>query len=82
MMGYKPHALPSILNNSTIPAIKTRLKNLTTAQDEALATHKLAWQVMAACTQQKFTPFKKGDNVWPEAQNLKHFITNLKFASK
>ena len=81
-MDYKLHALPSVLQNSAIPAIETRLKNLTTAQDEALATHELAQQVMAAHTQQKFTLFKKGDKVWLEVQNLKHSITNLKFAPK
>ena len=42
MMGYEPHALPSIIQNSTIPAVKTRLKNLTAAQNKALAAHELA----------------------------------------
>ena len=82
MMGYEPHALPPILQNSTISAVETRLKNLTTAWDEALAAHKLAWQIMAARTWQKFTPFKKKDKVWLEAQNLKCSITNPKFAPK
>ena len=59
MMGYEPHALPFIIQNSTVPAVETRLKNLTTAQNEALAAHELAWQVMAAHTQQILIPFKK-----------------------
>ena len=42
MMGYEPHALPSIIQNSAISAVKTRLKNMTAAQNEALAAHKLA----------------------------------------
>ena len=42
MMGYKPHALPPIIQSSTIPAVEIRLKNLTAAQNEALAAHKLA----------------------------------------
>ena len=42
MIGYEPHALPSIIQNSTIPAVKTRLKNLTAARNEALAAHELA----------------------------------------
>ena len=29
MIGYEPHVLPSILQNSAIPAVETRLKNLT-----------------------------------------------------
>ena len=82
MMGYEPHALPSIIQNSAIPAVETRLKNLTAARNEVLAAYKLARQVMATCTRQKFTPFKKGEKVWLEARNLKHSVTNPKFAPK
>ena len=81
-MGYEPHALTSILCNSMVPAIKTRLKNLTAAWDEALAAHELVRQVMAAHTQQKFISFKKGDKVWLEAKNLKSFVTNPMFVLK
>ena len=42
MMGYEPHALPSIIQSSAIPAVETRLKNLTAARNEALAAHELA----------------------------------------
>ena len=42
MMRYEPHALPSIIQNSAIPTVETRLKNLIIAQNEALAAHKLA----------------------------------------
>ena len=42
MMGYEPHALPPILQNSAIPTVETRLKNLTATRDEVLAAHKLA----------------------------------------
>ena len=82
MMGYETHALPSIIQNSAIPTVETRLKNLTTAQNKALAAHELAWQVMATHTWQRFMPFKKGEKVWLEARNLKHLVTNLKFAPK
>ena len=82
MMEYKPYALPSIIQNSTISTVETRLKNLTAAQNEALAAHKLAQQVMAAHTQQRFISFKKGEKVWLEVQNLKCSITNPKFAPK
>ena len=82
MMGYESCALPSILHNSTIPAVETRLMNLTATQNKALAAHELAWQVMAAHIWQRFTLFKKGDKVWLEAQNLKCSIANLKFTPK
>ena len=71
MMGYKPHALSSVIPNSAISAVKTRLKNLTVTQNEALAAHELAWQVMAARTWQRFVPFKKG-----EKSGWKHKIWN------
>ena len=67
MMGYEPHALPSIIQNSAISAVEIRLKNLTVARNKALAAHKLARQVMAAHTRQRFIPFKKGEKVWLEA---------------
>ena len=42
MMGYEPHTLPSVIQNFAIPAVDTRLKNLTAARNEALAAHELA----------------------------------------
>ena len=42
MMGYEPRALPSILSDTTIPTVETRLKTLSAARDEALAAHELA----------------------------------------
>ena len=37
---------------------------------------------MTAHTRQRFVPFKKGEKVWLEAQNLKHSVTNPKFTPK
>ena len=82
MMGYKPHALPSLISDSSIPVVESCLKSLVAAQDEALAAHELALQVMTLCNNRGFTPFAKGDKVWLEARNLKRSITNPKFASK
>ena len=50
MMGYEPHTLPSVIQSSAILTVETRFKNLTAAQNETLAAHKLAQQVMAAHT--------------------------------
>ena len=82
MIGYEPRALPSLISDSSIPAVETYLKSLVTAQDEALATHKLARQVMSSHNNRGFTPFAKGDKVWLEARNLKCSIANPKFAPK
>jgi hypothetical protein len=67
MMGYEPHALPSVITNTSLPTIKTYLRTLTTARNEALAAHELTHQVMAFQTQHSFTLFTKGDKVWLEA---------------
>ena len=82
MMGYEPHALPSLISDSSIPAVESRLKSLVAARDEALAVHELARQVMSSRNNRGFTPFAKGDKVWLEARNLKRSIANPKFAPK
>ena len=48
MMGYEPHALPSVIANTSIPTVESRLKILSAARNEALATHELARQVMSS----------------------------------
>ena len=50
MMGYEPHALPSVISDTAIPAMETRLKTLSAACNEALAAHELAQQVMSSCS--------------------------------
>ena len=82
MMGYEPRALPSVISDTSIPAVETRLKTLSAARNEALAAHELARQVMTAHSLMGFKPFAKGDKVWLEARNLKHLIVNPKFAPK
>ena len=82
MMGYEPRALPSVIADTSIPAVETRLKTLSAAHNEALAAHELARQVMSSCSQRGFKPFVKGDKVWLEARNLKRLIVNPKFAPK
>ena len=82
MMGYEPRALPSVISNTSIPTVESRLKTLSTAYNKALAAHELARQVMSSRSRRGFKPFVKGDKVWLEARNLKHLIINLKFALK
>ena len=82
MMGYEPYALPMVLPETQLPAVETCLQQLSAACNEALAAHKLARQIMASCTHQRFTPFSKGDKVWLEAKTLKQHIINPKFAPK
>ena len=71
-----------VLPKMQLPAVETRLQQLSAACNGPLAAHKLARQVMASCTHQHFTPFSKGDKVWLEARNLKRHIINPKFVPK
>ena len=71
MMGYKPIPLLNVLPSSPLPAVEECLKTLQAARLEALMAHERARQTMAARTRRRFTPFKKGEKVWLEAQNLK-----------
>ena len=82
MMGYEPHALPSVISDTSIPAVESRLKTLSTARNKALTTHELARQVLSSHSRRGFKPFVKGDKVWLEARNLKCLIVNPKFAPK
>ena len=82
MMGYEPHALSSLISDSSIPTVESCLKSLVTTQDEALAIHELTRQVMSSHNNQGFTPFNKGDKFWLEARNLKQSIANPKFTHK
>ena len=82
MMGYEPRALPTVISKTSIPTVEDHLKALNAACDEALASHKLARQVMLSRNHRSFKPFEKGDKVWLEAKNLKHSITNPKFTPK
>ena len=82
MMGYEPCAISMVLSETSIPTVKTCLKSLNAARNEALAAHELIYQVMSSKNHQDFKSFKKEDKVWLEAKNLKCSIANPKFALK
>ena len=63
MMGYEPRALPSVIADTSIPAVESCLKTLSAARNEALAAHKLAQQVMSSHSRRGFKRFAKGDKV-------------------
>ena len=46
MLGYKPQAIPNIIETTHLPALEERLRNLDTSWKEALAAHKLTQQLM------------------------------------
>ena len=82
MMGYEPCALPTIISDTSLPAIQDHLNSLLAMRKEALATHNLPRQTMKSRTWRNFQHFKKGSKVWLEGQNLKCSLPNPKFATK
>ena len=82
MMGYNPHAIPSVYPSTPVPAVETRPELLKKVREEALAAHKLARQRMAECITRGFTPFRKGQRVWLDAKNLHFLADSKKFAMK
>ena len=71
MLGYEPQAIPSIIETAHLLALEECLRNLNTSRKVALATHKLAQQLMKNWIKSKFTHFEVNDKVWLEARNLK-----------
>ena len=69
MMGYKPWAYPS-LGRTFLPNLESQLLDLSTAQEDAQAAHKIAQQKMKEQIFSKFTPWKVRDKVWLEMTNL------------
>ena len=51
--------------------MEDKVKTLQRNREEALAAHELARNRMAERRQSTFVPFKKGDKVWLDSQNLK-----------
>ena len=70
MMGYEPCALSTVISESNIPAVESRLATLDATHKEALVAHELAHQTMKARNWRTFTLFKKGDKVWLKGRNL------------
>ena len=69
MMGYEPQAYPP-LGKTFLPNLEGRISDLSTAQDDTQAAHKIAQQGMKEWISSKFTPWKVGDKVWLETTNL------------
>jgi hypothetical protein len=82
MMGSHPRVIPLAYSKTDVPAAEQRIAQLQKARDEALASHELARQVMAARVNKKFQPFKKGDKVWLDSKNLKIGYPTRKLAPK
>ena len=69
MIGYKPWAYPP-LGKTFLPNLESQLLDLSAAQDDAQATHKVAQQKMKEWISSKFTTWKVRDKVWLKTTNL------------
>ena len=67
MMGYKPKALPEIIETAQLPTVEEWLNSLKEARNEALVAHKISQELMKDRIKSKFTPFEVNDKVWLEA---------------
>ena len=70
-LGYDPIGIPTAYQKTNTPANKERLRQLSEAQKEAEAAHKLARQTMMERITRGTKPFKKGEKVWLESKHLK-----------
>ena len=71
MFGEPPIAIPLAFETTKYPTMEDKMKTLQRNREEALAAHELARSRMADRWKSSFTPFKQGDQVWLDSQNLK-----------
>ena len=71
MFGNSPLAIPYSFRNMKFPNLKDKMKTLQKNREEALAAHELARIRMAEQGKSTFVPFKQGDKVWLDMQNIK-----------
>ena len=70
MMGESLKATPKVFKNTKFPLINEKIKEMMADQEEALAAHELARSRIAEWKKNTFTPFKKGQMVWLDTQNM------------
>ena len=71
MFGNSPIAIPYTFKNTKFPNLEDKMKTLQKNREEALAAHELARTRMIKRGKSNFTPFKQGDKVWLDTQNIK-----------
>jgi len=82
MIRYELKDILLAFDKTNAPTVEQRVKALHKARNKAAAAHELARQKMAERSTQGFTPFKKGEQVWLDSQNLKIGYLSWKLASK
>jgi hypothetical protein len=71
MNGEAPVAIPTTFENTKLPSVAEKIKNLVISREEALAAHELARSCMVERIKSNFVLFKKGQMVWLDSRHLK-----------
>ena len=71
IMGTSPLAVPTTFKHTKFPSVEEQIQQLMKDQEEAIATHELAWWWMAKWHKNKFFGFKLDQLVWLDTRNLK-----------
>ena len=71
MLGITPVAIPLAFEHTKYLSIEEKMNNLIKNWEEALAAHELARTCMVGRRKDMFTPFKKGQKVGLDSDNLK-----------
>ena len=66
-----PFGNPYVFRKYKVSFYRRRIRTLLQNREEALAAHELARNHMIKRRKSTFVPFKKGDKVWLDSQNLK-----------
>jgi len=82
MIGYKLKDIPLAFDRTNAPTVEQQVKTLYKARNKAAVAHELARQKMAERSTRGFTPFKKGEQIWLDGQNLKIGYLSRKSAPK
>ncbi|CAA7268818.1 unnamed protein product [Cyclocybe aegerita] len=82
MFGISPPFIPQAFEATKFGDVEERLRALATMRKEAVEAHILAKDRISSRIKSKFTPFKKGDQVFLSTKYLKMLWTSRKLSPK
>ena len=71
LYGKSPIAIPTTFEHTKYSSIEKQINGMIKDWEEALATHELVRRQITDKKKNTFIPFKKGEKVWLDTQNLK-----------